>query len=102
MKLLIITAVEEFGPEVKKQLKDNGLQTYSYREVIGFRDSTMDAVETNWFATEMNETPSLIFFAFVSETQEEALVMELNRFNLTCEVHSKIHATIVPIEKTTK
>jgi hypothetical protein len=101
MKLLIITAVEEFGPEVKKQLKDNGVQTYSYREVTGFRDSTMDAVETNWFATEMNETASLLFFAFVSESQADALVTDLNRFNLTCEVYSKIHASVVPIEKST-
>lgn len=101
MKLIIITAVEEFGPEVKKQLKLNGVQTYSYREVTGFRDSTMDAVETNWFATEMNETASLLFFAFVSEAQAESLLVELNRFNLTCEVHSKIHASVVPIEKTT-
>ncbi len=101
MKLLIITAVKEFGLEVKKQLKENGVQTYSYREVTGFRDSTMDAVETNWFATEMNETTSLLFFAFVTEQQTESILLELNRFNLTCEVHSKIHASIVPIEKTT-
>ncbi|WP_291117127.1 hypothetical protein [Flavobacterium sp. UBA6135] len=101
MKLLIITAVQEFGLEVKKQLKENGVQTYSYREVTGFRDSTMDAVETNWFATEMNETTSLLFFAFVTEQQTESILLELNRFNLTCEVHSKIHASIVPIEKTT-
>ena len=101
MKLLIITAVKEFGLEVKKQLKENGVQTYSYREVTGFRDSTMEAVETNWFATEMNETTSLLFFAFVTEQQTESILLELNRFNLTCEVHSKIHASIVPIEKTT-
>jgi hypothetical protein len=61
----------------------------------------MDALETNWFATEMNETASLLFFAFVSEAQAESLLMELNRFNLSCEVHSKIHGSIVPIEKAT-
>ena len=41
MKLLIITAVEAFEENVKTILKKNGVLSYSYNKVIGYRDLSL-------------------------------------------------------------
>ena len=51
MKLVIITAIKEFEKDIKLQLKQAKVGTFSYREVTGFRDSTEDALESNWFSS---------------------------------------------------
>jgi len=56
MKLLILTAIKEFEKEIKQQLKKAEVTKFSYKDVIGFRDSTEDALESNWFSSDMNES----------------------------------------------
>src|SRR5690554_1986159 len=99
MKLLLITSVKTFEEKVKKLLADNGVITYSYNSVIGYRDSTQEAVSRNWFATEMNKTESLLFFAFVSAETSENVFEAIEELNKTCDIHSKVHIAITPIEK---
>lgn len=99
MKLLIITSVKTFEDKVKQLLADNNVLTYSYNSVIGYRDSTQEAVSSNWFATEMNKTESLLFFAFVSSETSEKVFESIEELNKTCDIHSKVHIAITPIEK---
>ena len=54
MKLLIITAIESFEKEIKIMLKKANVTTFSYKKVTGFRDISGEAIENNWFATEIN------------------------------------------------
>src|SRR5690606_37816480 len=99
MKLLIITSVKSFEEKVKKLLADNYVLTYSYNSVTGYRDSTQDAIGTNWFATEMNKTESLLFFAFVSHEISEKVFESIEELNKNCDLHSRIHIAVTPIEK---
>lgn len=99
MKLLIITAVKAFEDKVKKTLAGNKVNTYSYNAVVGYRDSTQDAVDTNWFGTEMNKTESLLFFAFVADEIAEDVFEAIEELNKTCDLHSKVHIVVTPIEK---
>lgn len=99
MKLLIITAVKAFEQNVKKILEENLVLTYSYNPVIGYRDSTQDAVSRNWFATEMNRVESLLFFAFVPEETSEKVFADIEKLNQTCDLRSRVHIAITPIEK---
>ncbi len=99
MKLLIITSVKTFEDKVKKLLADNGVITYSYSSVTGYRDSTQESMSRNWFATEMNKTESLLFFAFVSAETSEKIFEAIEELNKTCDIHSKVHIAITPIEK---
>lgn len=99
MKLVIITAIAEFDKEVKKMLKEAKVLSYSYRDVKGYRDSTEDAVETNWFASEMNETESILFFAFVAKENVDKLFELVNEFNDKQETLSHIHVAILNVEK---
>ena len=81
MKLVVITVIVEFDKAVKKMLKEAKVLSYSYRDVKGYRDSTEDAVETNWFGSEMNETESIVFFAFVEKQNIDTLFDLVAKFN---------------------
>ena len=86
MKLAIITAIREFEKDIKLQLKKADVKTYSMKEVTGYRDSTEDSIESNWFSSEMNQTQSILFYAFVKKENVEKL------FDL-------VHLAIINIEK---
>lgn len=99
MKLLILTAVRTFEKQVRKILETEGVLSYSYTTVTGYRDSTQDSVSRNWFATEMNKAESILFFAFVSEATSNQVFDAVEKLNATCDLHSKVHIMISPIEK---
>lgn len=99
MKLLIITAVKAFEENVKEILKTNQVLNYSYNPVIGYRDSTLDSVSNNWFGTEMNKSESILFFAFVAQTESDNVFNDIEKFNENNEMKTKIHVFVSPIEK---
>jgi len=99
MKLLIITAIKEFENEIKQQLKTAKATTFSYKNVIGYRDSTQDAIESNWFSSEMNKSESILFYAFVPKENVDTLFENINEFNAKQETLSHIHVAVLAIEK---
>ena len=99
MKLVVITAIKEFANDIKLQLKKAEVKTFSYREVIGYRDSTEDAVESNWFSSEMNQTESVVFFAFVKKENVNMLFELIDEFNRKQKTLSHIHLAVLNIEK---
>lgn len=99
MKLVIITAIKEFEKDIKLQLKKAHVKTFSFRDVTGYRDSTEDAVESNWFSTEMNQTESILFYAFVEEAYIDLLFALIEDFNKQQQSLSHIHIAVVNIER---
>ena len=99
MKLVIITAIQEFEKEIKQQLKKAKVITFSYRDVIGYRDNTEDALESNWFSSEMNKTESLLFYAFVNKENVDSLFESIEEFNAKQQTRSHIHIAVINIEK---
>jgi len=99
MKLVVITAISEFANNIKLHLKKAEVKTYSYKEVFGYRDSTEDAVESNWFSSEMNQTDSVVFFAFVKKDKVDLLFEHINEFNSKQKTLSHIHVAVINIEK---
>ena len=100
MKLLIITAVEAYEKEVKNILKKSQILSFSYQKVVGFRDVTEEGVASNWFATEINENESVLFYAFANENAVAKVFKQTKSFNDKQETSSKIHLAVVPIEQT--
>ena len=100
MKLVIITAIKEFEKDIKLQLKQANVISFSYRDVIGYRDSTEDALESNWFSSEMNQTRSVVFYAFVKKEHVDLLFDLINKFNNEQKTLSHIHVASLNIERT--
>ena len=99
MKLVIITAIQEFEAAIKKQLKEAEVTTFSFKNVSGYRDSTEDALETNWFSSEMNITASILFYAFVKKENVGVLFKSIDAFNAQEETLSKIHLAVLNVEQ---
>jgi nitrogen regulatory protein PII len=99
MKLLLITAIAEFENDIKTMLKKARVKSFSYKNVIGHNDISEESIETNWFASEMNETNSILFYAFVNKENVDLLFDLVKDFNNKQETASHIHVASVSIEK---
>ncbi|HAH55085.1 MAG TPA: hypothetical protein DCM02_07325 [Flavobacterium sp.] len=99
MKLLLITAVREFEKDIKQILKKVQVKSFSYKDVKGFKDNSEDALEANWFATNMQETESVLFYAFVKEDKVDGLFDMVAAFNTEQVSKSNIHVAVLNIER---
>lgn len=99
MKLLLITAVSEFENDIKQILKKVQVKSYSYKNVKGFKDNSEDALEANWFATNMQETESVLFYAFVNQEKVDGLFEMVKDFNVHQVTKSNIHIAVLNIER---
>ncbi len=99
MKLLIITAITEFEKDIKSLLKKANVKAFSYRNVMGYKDVSEEFIESNWFASEMNETESLLFYAFVKKENVDLLFQLVADFNAKQETKAQINVASLNIEK---
>jgi nitrogen regulatory protein PII len=99
MKLLLITAVREFEKDIKQLLKKAQVKSFSYKDVKGFKDNSEDDLEANWFATNMQETESVLFYAFVKEEKIDSLFDMVKEFNTEQVSKSNIHVAVLNIER---
>lgn len=99
MKLVIITAIVAFEKDIKAILKKADVKTYSYREVTGYKDFSDSAAADNWFASDSNETESILFYAFVEKEKVDQVFLLINEFNAVQESLSDIHLAVLNIEK---
>ncbi len=100
MKLLLITAVSEYKKEVKQLLKEAKVLSYSYREVTGHTDTSLEPVESNWFGMGAHESESLLFYAFVKKENVDLLFELTEKKNAEHTSKSRIHIASINIEKT--
>lgn len=80
-------------------LKKSQVETFTYKEVKGYKDLSEVDLESNWFATERNEQESILFYAFVKDENVDVLFEKVNEFNALQKSQSKIHVAILNIEK---
>jgi hypothetical protein len=99
MKLLLLTAIQEFETDIKKMLKSAQIHSYSYQDVKGYKNST-EELSTNWFGTELPENDSVIFYAFVAKANSTLLFDAVAKFNEQQESLSNIHVAVINIEQT--
>lgn len=99
MKLLLITAVQEFEKDIKQILKKVQVKSFSYKDVKGFKDNSEDALESNWFASNMQETESVLFYAFVKEDKVDGLFEMVTAFNSEQVSKSNIHLAVLNVER---
>jgi len=99
MKLVIITSGITFQNDVKTILEKANVKTYSFREVTGYMDFSDTATPGNWFAAEVNETESILFYAFVAKETAEQVFRLAGEFNAAQGSLSRIHVAVLNIEK---
>ena len=85
--------------EIKQLLKNVQVKTYTYKLVTGFKDVSEESIESNWFANEMNETDSILFYAFVKKDNVDLFMNSVESFNERQETLSRVHVAVLNIEK---
>lgn len=99
MKLLVITAIKEFKKDILHMLREADVKNFSFREVTGYRDSSQNAVASNWFASDMNESESILFYAFVKKESVDLFFRLVEGYNSAQENASRVHIAVLNIEK---
>ncbi|MBU3680890.1 MAG: hypothetical protein FGM16_03000 [Flavobacterium sp.] len=98
MKLILLTAIQEFEADIKNMLKNANVHSYSFQDVKGYKKNT-EELASNWFGTEIPETDSIVFYAFVPKTNSSAVFEAVTNFNSHQETLSHIHIAILNIEQ---
>jgi hypothetical protein len=80
-------------------LKGAKVKSYSYKDVKGFRDTSDENIGDNWFGSEINETDSVLFYAFILQQNLDALFEEVSIFNSKQKTVSKVHLAVFSVEK---
>ena len=99
MKLLLITAIQEFEKDIQQILKKAEVKVYSHKSVTGYKDISDLSLQNNWFASEINESESVLFYAFVPKGNVDQVFELVAEFNKKQETLSHIHLAMLNIEK---
>jgi nitrogen regulatory protein PII len=102
MELLIITAVQEFEKDIKYLLKKSGVSAFSYTNVTGYKDQSDQPMESNWFASNIGEYASVLFYAFVKDSLIDEVTSAIDALNASQESLSRVHVAVLDIKKSTK
>lgn len=97
MKLLLITAIEEFEKDVKNILKHSGVKAFSYQSVKGFKNNG-DELE-NWFSSDNVEINSLLFTVFIESRYVDEIYIRIQDFNSRQKTLSHVHIATLQLEK---
>jgi len=69
---------------------------------VGYKDLSDQPMEENWFASDMGEHQSVLFYAFAQKELVDEVLAEIDQQNEQQETSSKIHAAVIDIKKTNR
>ncbi|MBD0822464.1 MULTISPECIES: hypothetical protein [Aestuariibaculum] len=99
MKLVIVTAVEEYHNEIIKLFRKAQIENFSESDIDGYKTSNPLIVASNWFAGESRGNESNMFFSFTEEDRIDDLFKLIKEFNTHLETNNPVKAIVLPIER---
>jgi len=99
MKLVIVTAVEEFHNDILKLFKKANIENFSESTIDGYKSSNGYLVTPNWFGSKKEGNESTMFFSFTDKELIDSLFELIKEFNKNLEINNPIKAVVLPIEK---
>ncbi len=99
MKLVIVTAVEEFQNEVLKLFKSAKIDSFSTSDIDGYKNSPNLLATSSWFPSIKGGNESHMFFSFTEDNSIDKLFDLIQEFNDNLETNNPIKAIVVPIER---
>lgn len=99
MKLLIVTAVNQYQKEVLRLFRESKIENFSGSDIEGFKNGSSFMLNSSWFPSEKSGADSSMFFAFTQNEKIDVLFSLIEKFNRNMETNNPIHAVVVPIER---
>jgi len=99
MELLIITAVHAYEKDIKRLLKKHEVKSFSYLNVTGYKDMSLESKDDNWFATSAGENRSTLFYVFIEQSKVDEVLAAMAGFNEGQDSESHVHAVSVNVNK---
>ncbi len=99
MKLVIVTAVEEFQKDIIKLFKQANIENFSSSDIDGYKNIPAALKTTSWFSSGVGGNESSLLFSFTDDDHIDALFSLIKTFNTNLETNNPIKAVVVPIEK---
>lgn len=98
MKLVLVTAVEEFHKDVLMLFKKAKIENLSSTKIDGYKNFAPSLMSSNWFSGGKNGNNSILFFSFTEPVRIEELFNLIEEYNKNLETNNPIKAIVVPIE----
>jgi len=99
MKLVLVTAVEEFQKDVLNIFKKANIENFSSSDIDGYKNVPSLLMASNWFSGEKNGNESIMFFSFTNKEKIDGLFSLIEDFNNTLETNNPLKAIVVPVER---
>jgi len=99
MKLVIVTAVEEFQKDILKLFKKANIENFSSSDIDGYKNGSSIMMTSSWFPGQKTGNESHLFFSFTENETIDTLFDLIKEFNLQIETNNPVKAIVVPIEK---
>ena len=99
MKLVIVTVVEDFEPEVLQLFKNAGIEQFSGSEIDGYRNQASLLKAASWFPGKGGGVESSLFFSFTEADKIRKLFKEIEAFNSELDTDNPVRAVVIPIEE---
>ena len=99
MKLVIVTAVEEFEEEILKLFKNANIENFSTSDIDGYKNGSSILMASIWFSGKKAGNESNMFFSFTEHEKIDLLFDLIIEFNTKLETNNPIKAIVVPIER---
>lgn len=96
MKLLLITAIEEFEKDVINILKNSGVRLFTYQSVKGFKNDKNEM--KNWFGKDDIAVDSLLITVFLEYNCVDSIYKNINEFNSMQQTVPHIHIVTINLE----
>jgi len=99
MKLVIVTAVQEFHKQVIHLFNEAQIESFSESDIDGYKNNNPILLASNWFAAEKTGNESTMIFSFTEDQKIDELFRLIGIFNEKLETNNPLRAVVVPIEK---
>ncbi len=99
MKLVMVTAVEQFHDDIMQLFKEADIRNFSESDIEGYKKAPTLLSSSNWFAAERSGTDSIMLFSFTEKEKIDKLFDLLENFNANMETNNPIKAVVLPIER---
>ncbi|MCG1035322.1 hypothetical protein [Polaribacter sargassicola] len=99
MKLVLVTAVEEYQKDVLEIFKKANIENFSSSDIDGYKNVPTILKASSWFAAEKSGNESTLFFSFTEEQKIDNLFNLIEEFNQHLKTNNPLKAIVLPIER---